>query len=374
MATMLPAVPKSLGRLSEVFESCLLSIQSLPNPLRISPSKSACVVLVDGLGVGNISAASAHARFLSQQLESSVPIFSGFPTTTASSITSLATGLESGQHGFLGYRVYDRAKSRAINFLNDLGDDLNPLEYQPAITISERAGSIGVSCYVVGSATYATSGFTKATMRGAKYISAEKLSDRFRLATELLAKPGNLVYLYIPELDQAAHRFGTNSLNWINLLEDVDSEVKSFSEKLPSKTTAVVTADHGIVDVSKSQHIYLDEYEEHFSDLLMVGGDPRVAFLYWPEGTDVSARKIAIASLFEGKLAVVTPAELEKAGWFSEIGPHSKNWIPDLVLVCLHSSAIYHRGFAKAKSLEMIGQHGSWSRMEREVPFIVLRG
>jgi predicted AlkP superfamily pyrophosphatase or phosphodiesterase len=374
MATMLPAVPNSLGRLSELFESSLLSVLQEKNSLNLPSSKSACVVLVDGLGVGNIKSASAYARFLSEALIGTKPLYCGFPTTTATSIVSLATGKESGDHGFIGYRVFDRSISRPINFLNDLVDDLDPLKYQQLETISERAKNLGVACYVVGPASYATSGFTKATMRGAIYVSAEKISDRFSRAAELLSKTGNLVYLYIPELDQAAHRFGTSSNEWLNLLENLDSDVRSFSKEIPKNALVVLTADHGIVDVPKSQHIYLDEHEDLFEDLVMVGGDPRVAYLYWPEGFDLNSKIPEIEQRFEGKLAVLTASELVQSGWLTSIVESAKSWVPDLILVCVQNAAVYHRHFAKAKSLEMVGQHGSWSKQEREVPFIILRG
>jgi predicted AlkP superfamily pyrophosphatase or phosphodiesterase len=374
MATMLPAVPNSLGRLSEVYESCLLSVLEKDNPLGLPKSKSACVVLVDGLGLGNLKSASAYARFLFEAQIGTKPLYCGFPTTTATSIVSFATGKESGEHGFIGYRVYDRSRARPINFLNDLVDDLDPLRFQKLETVSEKAKRLGVRSYVVGPASYATSGFTKATMRGAIYVAADKIADRFSKASELLSKPGNLVYLYIPELDQAAHRFGTASVEWLNLLENLDSEVRVFSESIPRNAIAVLTADHGIVDVPKSQHIYLDEHEDLFNDLVMVGGDPRVAYLYWPEGLDLKSKISEISKRFEGKLAVLTPTELVQLGWFSPIVDSAKNWVPDLVLVCVQNGAIYHKGFAKSKSLEMVGQHGSWSKMEREVPLLLLRG
>ena len=373
MATMLPAVPKSLGRLSEVFESCLLSVLAKPNPLKLKPSQSACVILVDGLGSGNIRSAPAYARFLNESLNGTQPLYSGFPTTTATSLVSLATAKPSGDHGFIGYRVFDRNKNRAINFLNDLENELDPLEYQGLETVSERSNNQGIKSHVVGSSAYEKSGFTKATMRGSSYVSADRISDRFSKALDLLSKPGNLIYLYIPELDQAAHRFGTQSIQWLALLEELDAEVRAFSKKIPKKTLAIVTADHGIVDVSKNEHIYLDQHEDLFADLLMVGGDPRVAYLYWPEAYDFSEKIDAISKRFEGKILALTPAELVEAGWLSDLRDNSASWVPDLVLVCIQNGAIYHRGFAKAKSLEMIGQHGSWSKKEREVPMIVLR-
>jgi hypothetical protein len=140
---MLPSVPKSLGRLSDAYLSAYLALSSSDNPLKLAQKKSYLVILVDGLGTANIKSAAGHAGFLNQKLVSAKSLFSGFPATTSSSLTSLATGAANGSHAVLGHRVYDRAKSRNINFLNDLGSELDPREYQDLETISEQAAKMG---------------------------------------------------------------------------------------------------------------------------------------------------------------------------------------------------------------------------------------
>ena len=140
---MLPSVPNSFGRLSEAYLSALLALDGKPNPLTLPARQSYAVILVDGLGVANIKAAGGHAGFLNQKLNHSKSLFSGFPTTTATSLASFATGKQSGEHAFIGYRVYDRSISKAINLLNDLGHELTPRKYQDAQTISEQAVALG---------------------------------------------------------------------------------------------------------------------------------------------------------------------------------------------------------------------------------------
>jgi hypothetical protein len=111
---MLPSVPKSLGRLSDVYLSAYLALSTSENPLKLAARKSYLVILVDGLGVANIKSAGGHASFLNQKLRSAKSLFSGFPATTTTSLTSMATGVSNGNHavldranlrtGFLGFR------------------------------------------------------------------------------------------------------------------------------------------------------------------------------------------------------------------------------------------------------------------------------
>jgi len=369
---MLPSVPKSFGRLSEAYLSCYLAAIGKTNPLGLEAKQSYALVLVDGLGVANIRAAAAHAGYLNSKLVSSKTLFAGFPTTTSSALTSLSTGVANGAHGILGYRVYDRDLGRAVNFLNDLGTaPLESRRYQPLETISERAENEGLRTITIGKTEYQESGFTQATMPQALYLAADELEQRFELALRELKTPGSLVYLYVPELDQLAHRFGSNSNAWLQKIEQLDSLLRNFSSRLPKLAGAVVTADHGIIDVDRSGHIYLDEFES-LEDIEMVGGDPRVPFLYFAKTDDLSQKKTLLERDFGAVAEVATVSELVGSGWLSPLSAPAQKVAPDFVLLPKIEQVFYHRGFAKAKSLEMIGQHGGMLKAEWEVPLIRL--
>ena len=367
---MLPSVPKSLGRLSDAYLSAYLALSSSDNPLKLAQKKSYLVILVDGLGTANIRSAAGHAGFLNQKLISAKSLFSGFPATTSSSLTSLATGAANGSHAVLGHRVYDRAKSQNINFLNDLGLELDPREYQDLETISEQAAKNGVVVSTIGPSEYDKSGFTMATMPNATYIPAQSFQDRFTAAKKALSVPNSLTYLYFPELDQFAHRYGSNSKQWLNAIEELDSELNKFARSIPSTAGVTLTADHGVIDVEPARHIYLDEYE-CFSDLEQIGGDPRVSFLYFQESTDLASKLDEIAEAIGNICDVVTIADLIAAGWLSKLSEQAKRVAPDLVLLPKTDRVAYHRGFAKSRSLLMVGQHGGMTQAEWEVPLIV---
>jgi hypothetical protein len=368
---MLPSVPKSLGRLSDAYLSAYLALRSSENPLKLASKKSYLVILIDGLGTANLKAAGAHAAFLNQRLKSSKSLFAGFPATTTSSLTSLATGATNGSHAVLGHRVYDRLIKQNINFLNDLGLELDPRKYQDLETISERAAQEGVTVSTIGPAEYDRSGFTMATMPNAHYISASSFQERFTQAKRALGVTNSLTYLYFPELDQLAHRFGVSSTQWLNAIEELDSDLAKFASSLSATSGVILTADHGVIDVSVDRHIYLDEYE-CLQDLEQIGGDPRVSFLYFPDGSDLDKKQKQTIEAIGSMCEVVTIGDLVESGWLAKLSDQATLMAPDLVLLPKSDRVAYHRGFAKARSLLMIGQHGGMSQAEWEVPLIVL--
>jgi hypothetical protein len=67
---------------------------------------------------------------------------------------------------------------------------------------------------------------------------------------------------------------------------------------------------------------------------------------------------------------VITPEELIEAGyWPKDI---ERDSIPDILILAKKEVALYHREFAKKKSLEMIGHHGSITQQEMSIPLIAI--
>ncbi len=352
-----------------MFVSALGAITGLDNRLKLRRVKSACVVLIDGLGVENIIEAAGHMPFLGKQ--SLNPIRCAFPSTTASSLVSFATGDMPGIHNFVGYQVALRGEP--LNLLTGLEPhEAKQLQSRP--TVTERAAENGVTTYFVGPAEYENSGFTAATMRGADYVTGKTISDRVAAAISICKTDKNcLVYLYIPELDQAAHRFGVASRNWLERAEELDSEMKILTQAISDQVGLLITADHGIIDVPIERHVYLDELEFDWSNVRSIGGDPRARFLYLSE-SDKGSTKAELTDMLSPDVSVCDLNDLVTAGWLVEPSAEAQNLYPQLFLIARAPVAIYHRGFAKPQSLKMIGQHGSWSDKETRVPLIKLNG
>ena len=141
-------------------------------------------------------------------------------------------------------------------------------------------------------------------------------------------------------------------------------------KSLPKTAGAILTADHGVIDVAQTSHIYLEQYEA-MKDLAMIGGDPRVGFLYFDTGIDLVAKREALQGDLGSQVDVVTVQELVDAGWYQPLSESAKKVSPDLVLLPKGDRVVYHREFAKVKSMSMIGQHGGMSKAEWEVPLLV---
>jgi hypothetical protein len=143
--------------------------------------------------------------------------------------------------------------------------------------------------------------------------------------------------------------------------------MRRLTEQLPDKCGVLLTADHGIIDVSAERHVYLDEIE--LPGLVSVGGDPRVLFLYFED--ELQSSTMQNLQSFLGKRAMVSNRDsVIEAGWYGETTEAARIRMPQIFVIANGETALYHRHFAKPKSLKMIGQHGSVSDDEIFVPLL----
>lgn len=361
---MLPALPPAFGNLRDVFRSAEASIRGEDNPFGLARVSSAIVIMVDGLGAANLENRAQIAPYLNSSR--SEDIYCGFPSTTAVSIASFASAKTSSEHGLFGYRIYDRSRKESVNLLSGL-DQYEVLDYLLAEPISALSN---LNVHAVTLAAYEHSGMTRATMHKALHHYAESIEERFEIAAQLSREANSLIYLYVPELDQCAHKFGVASQQWADLLQRVELSALQLARTISDSTGVLLTADHGIVDIESSRHIYLDLITELENKVVDVGGDPRVAYVYLTPQANKDAIRFALERELGERAVVLEPVELvEQQLWQDDLLAQD-DLLPDLVLIALREVAFYHRVFAKTKSMQMVGQHGSLSDVEIRVPLI----
>mgnify|MGYP002141965724 CR=1 FL=1 len=373
MSTMLPATPKTFGDIRHVFSSAFSALQGAKNPLALPPAKQAVVVLVDGLGSHNIRERSGHAPFLLAALKAGKSISAGFPTTTAASISSFATGLAPSESGIVAYKILDRPSGEVFNMLTGWGDEFPVATWQPHQTVSQKAVAAGIETNVIGAAEYSNSGFTQATMPEVNYIAAKGISQSFDAASKLLVgSQPSLTYLYVPYLDQCAHQYGWQSPKWSELLEELDSSMRQLSLGLRKGQGVLLTADHGVVDIPFANHIYLDEIPELAGQLEFVGGDTRAPMLYLKSPEAQSSVQEALERRLNSVAWVLSREQLLDAGWYGPMSDDVAARLGDITIVAKSNVVFYERNFASAKSLKMVGHHGAMSSEELQIPLIRL--
>ncbi|ABY24136.1 nucleotide pyrophosphatase [Renibacterium salmoninarum ATCC 33209] len=346
------------------------------NLLGLPAARRVCVVLVDGLGSALLKRKIAHAPFLRSVLTGNLAggvsrtINSAFPSTTASSLSSLGTGVAPGLHGMVGYDVLDPSQDEVVNLLGNWDAGVDPLSWQPYPTVFEQLEGIFPTA-TVSLPKFADSAMTRAALRGSRFVAAGSAHARTAAAAELMAaEPELLMYFYWSELDKAGHRRGVDSAQWEHELEELDAAVKRLSEQLPPGTLLLLTADHGMVDVPESQRVDYSATPELVAGVRHTAGEPRLVQLYLEADADPEALAAAWRSAWGAKAWVLSRAEAVAKGYFGEVRPEVLGRIGDLLIAAREPVAFYDLRRVSAHAMAIVGQHGSLTKAERAVPLL----
>lgn len=378
----LPAAP-SYGRacIGDVFSSAAaaIGVAAFENVLKLPAAPRICVVLVDGLGKALLKQRSGHAPFLrgvqAQDSSGEHPrtLHAAFPSTTATSLTSLGTGTVPGQHGMVGYDVLDPRQDKVVNLLGQWDPGVDPLRWQPFPTVFEQIAG-DVPCTTVSLPHFATSPMTRAALRGSTFVGTSNVHARVEAAAAALAAtPKALVYLYWSELDKAGHAHGTDSAQWEHQLEELDAGMKRLAATVPADTLILLTADHGMVDVPRSARIDYSIYPELVDGVRHTAGEPRMVHLYLePDATAESRDQLMAAWVerFGRKAWVVSREQAIAAGYFGAVGESVAARIGDVLILARETIAFYDLRRVRAQAMDVVGQHGSITKAERDVPLL----
>ena len=371
-ASLADVVPALLAALSVAGEDDRIGLD-------LGGVRRLCMLLVDGLGAEALAEHPGEAPFLASL--AGPTLTAGFPSTTAASLGSLGTGRPPGEHGIVGYLLAVPGHERAMNALQwrlhgpgpavDLLAELVPEQFQPAPTAFERAEAAGIRVTRLGPAFHGRSGLTRAALRGGQFRASHSAGDLAAEAAALLREDGpGLVYAYHGDLDLTGHLRGPRSDAWMLDLVNVDRLSAAIADRLPADAALVVTADHGMVEVT--ERLDLESAPGLLDGVRLVGGEPRARHVYAQDGAAPDVLAAWQSSIGDG-FAVLSRDEAIASGWFGPtVTRQSRHTIGDVVAVAGGSGALVRRGAEPLQS-SLIGHHGSLTSREMMVPLLVAR-
>jgi hypothetical protein len=375
------AIPYAEGTLADVGTSLLaaLGVAGEVDRFGFGEIARACVFLVDGLGWVQLQRHADVAPFLASMMGR--PIAAGFPATTVASLSSLGTGLPSGEHGLTGYTSYVDDVDAVVNWLAwksvgagaDLRDRLVPEVLQPRPTVWERASAAGIATTICTFDNFAGSGLTRAALRGGRWGGT--LAEGDAVARAVAASQvgfRSLVYVYVSALDLVGHMRGPDTESWREQLAVVDRLAERLAAGVPADTTLVVTADHGMVHVPEDAKLDADALPALRDGVVALAGEPRARYVHCVAGAAADVLQ-SWRELLGARWWVGSREDAIGIGLFGpSVSDGAARRIGDVVAVSLGSAGVVERK-RLPRLAAMPGQHGSVTDEELLVPLLVGR-
>jgi hypothetical protein len=367
LGAVLPAALASVGASNAVTAR---DAEADRKRLGIPTADHVVVVLLDGLGHHQLESRRGHAPFL-RSIESDV-ITAGYPTTTAASLALFGTGEPSGRTGMTGYTARNPRTGELANLISWEGA-FEPGEWQILPSLLEEASNDGCRVTTLGRRKFAGSGLTHAVLRGGQFVGAERLADRIDVAIGVARDPG-VSYCYWGEIDAAGHHHGWASNEWVAALEDADREIHRLARGLPRKAIMVVTADHGMVDVTGAKRWDIPDHPELERDVELVAGEPRALHLHISSRADAAVVASRWQEFLGHHAVVATRDEAKEARLFGDMMPDVESRIGDVVVAMAGRATVVDSRIQSSRSLGLIGVHGSLTPEELDVPLLLAGG
>lgn len=332
-------------------------------PAPVQRARQVVLLVLDGLGWEQLDARRPLVPALAAATGG--PITSVAPSTTATALTSLVTGLPPAVHGMVGYRV--RVAGEVLNVLKwqlgggDARRSVPPSGFQPFPAFPRRSGA---RTPVVSRSDYGATGFTAAHLGVAPLHPWHTPAELAVEVAQLLKAGEPFVYAYYDGVDRVAHARGLGD-HYDAELRYADRLVADLLDVLPPGVALVVTADHGQVAVGSSVEVLGAEVMD---GVALLSGEGRFRWLHARPGAadDVAAA----ASAAFGHLAWVrTRAEVVDEGWLGgEPVPGVADRLGDVVLAPYAPTAFLDP--ADTGEQRLVGRHGSLTSAEMLVPLL----
>lgn len=344
-----------------------LGVETLPEGGLVLPDAGAYVILlVDGMGETLLRRHAAHAPFLASLMGSGGT--AGVPSTTATSLTSLGTGLTPGQHGLVGYTARVPERGELLNHLA-WDTDVDPLEWQPHEPAFGRLAAAGLEVTIVNRREFEGTGLTVAGQRGARYAGANLVGERIAGVVNASRRAPSLTYVYDGDLDWTGHAHGVDSPAWRAQLTSVDRFAQQMREALPESVRMLIVADHGMIDSPRDRRIEVDDEPPLRAGVTLIGGEARFRHLYCRDGAVADVQQVWRERLGD-RATVVTRDEAVTLGWFGEVEARVAPRLGDVMVACHDDTSVMVTSDFPLEQ-RLVGLHGSLTPDEMRIPILI---
>jgi hypothetical protein len=323
------------------------------------------VFVVDGLGFSQLEAHLSDLEMLGSLKR--ITIDSVAPTTTASALTSITTGLPPSLHGLVGYRMRVGPRS-VMNTLRwstggkKVSMDVNPYRIAPVEPF------FGLHPAVVTKSGLEKSEFSLAHLRSSRNSSWRTQSGIGSWIKELLANGEKFIYAYYEGIDSTAHEFGLGD-RYLEELIYLDFMIKRITEALPRGAGLLVTADHGQVEVLDDPLVIPDNVQSQVS---FQSGEGRFRWLHLRSGSLEEAAK-ELEETFAGVCRVLTRQQvIEQEILGPKMSQEVSRRLGDVALIATSPVSFFDPD--DTGPFKLVCRHGGLSTQEVKVPLLCAIG
>ena len=335
-------------------------------------------VLLDGLGMNLVQRLSPGSFF---RMHMKRQILAGFPSTTASALTSVATADWPSRHGATGWFTHlpeFETTCVLLPFLNRFTHqplDQRGIRIEDVLPIAAfyprmKHRSLTILPHKISHTVYATwsRGGTEAWGYHSISESVEMTIRHVREATE-----PTYTHLYIHDIDSLCHKVGVFDTTVDALVSGLNDHIARLAAELQGRARIIVSADHGLLNCElPNRHGIFDG--DPLLDLLQVppSGDARLPLFHVKEGKREQF-EAAFRERYGEQFALLDMRDAERLEIFgpAPMSPKARAHFGDYVAIAFQAAMLDYMPRGRTPANAYFAQHAGLSPQEMLVPLIV---
>jgi hypothetical protein len=340
----------------------------------IRKAKNVVLIVLDGLGYEFLMKYGKGSFFNENIIKK---ITSIFPASTTSAIPMFLTGNPAEVHGMPGWYTFIKEIGTMIIPLpfisRSSGKPLERIEAKTIFNLSPIFNRIKRKSYVVNPSVFSNSDFNICSLGKVKpfWYDKKNVKEFFKKTEKVIKKDKGkkYIYSYFSYPDTLIHPYGSKHKKVQDMFKKMNREIKKFIKSIEgTNTLLIITADHGLYDVSKMFDVKKHpKFEECLT--MPICGDGRCAFAYVKPSKTKQFEKYCRGKLRNALIMYKSKDFVKKFGLVKP-GKRFMERIGDYVLVMKEPWAIRDYLINGGPS-QNIGRHGGFSKEEMFVPLIL---
>jgi hypothetical protein len=302
-----------------------------------------------------------------------------FPSTTSTALSTLMSAQTPGEHGLLGYMIYNKVLGGVINgikysYMGEAGSGTILRRLTQAFPVRPWLAETEAKVLALMSSDAASGELTRAYMmdRPAQNLTTIRShATPYELVASLVealqGDPYDMIYVYYNNPDHLGHVYGlAGSYREIAIAElrTLLSYINDLAMRYRGKYSFLLTSDHGQVTISK---VYLFNEDQELLSLLEVPpyGDSRA--VWFRSRSDV---RQLLKERYH--MIVMDKAEVEATGLLGRVEQFVRdNVMGDYLGVAPDPLTKYHYAYREDDpSLKLRGHHSGLTPQEMLVPIV----